>query len=147
MHLTLTGLRHYHAGAARLFPTGPMCSLRGALLLWLLPLYLVVGVLGSAGTWWMYSRTVNTFMDQQMEVLARSVAANAAPLTLLAQSGDNVLENGGYLVQVFAADGSLLDSSDCRAHGHVPCIGRARRRPIFRSARAELSNDHSLRGR
>jgi hypothetical protein len=58
------------------FPAGRMCSLRRALLLWLVPLFLVVGCAAAALAWWSYARMVGGFMDDQMQQLASAVAAN-----------------------------------------------------------------------
>ena len=92
------------------FPVGPMCSLRRALLLWLVPLFLAVACASAAVAYWSYARMVNDFMDDQMQQLAMAIAANQGvqPGT---QSAERVHKRGAYVVQVYGADGSLRATS------------------------------------
>jgi len=87
-----------------------MCSLRHALLIWLLPLFVLVGV-GSAGfSYWSYNRMVSTFMDDQMEQLAQSIATNEDYGRPPAVTRERVYDGGTYVTQVYGADGRLQAS-------------------------------------
>ncbi|GAB3649171.1 sensor histidine kinase [Ramlibacter alkalitolerans] len=77
-----------------------MCSLRRALLLWLLPLFLVVGAVGAVISYWSYARMVSTFMDDQMQQLASVVADNSA-IQPMPQNAERVFKWGAYVVQTF----------------------------------------------
>ncbi|MDB5752892.1 MAG: putative histidine kinase, classic [Ramlibacter sp.] len=86
------------------FPQGPLCSIRRALMLWLLPLFLVVAATSAALSWWSYGRMVDGFMDDQMQQLASSIASHQ--VTQLPQhTRERVHEWGAYIVQVHAAGG------------------------------------------
>ncbi len=98
-------MMHWHV-----FPKGPMCSIRRALMLWLLPLFLVVGVSAAAVSYWTYLRMVSAFMDNQMEQLAGSMVANEY-LPPAVQDAERVHKWGVYVTQVFAADGRLIGTS------------------------------------
>ena len=54
------------------FPAGRLCSLRGVLMMWLLPAYVLVGAVSATGAYWSYTHMVGTFMDDQMQLLADS---------------------------------------------------------------------------
>ena len=110
-------------------------SLRGQILLWLAPWILVGAVVAGGAFWVSYSALIHTFMEYQMEVLARShatggpVAASHSgsdsntnatdrtmdtglgldPLPLL--SDVNILDWGAFAVQIWSADGRLLAAS------------------------------------
>ena len=92
------------------FPSGRMCSLRRALLLWLVPLFLAVGACAAATAYWSYARMVDAFMDDQMQQLAATVTANQGvrPAT---QSAERVRQRGAYVVQVYGAEGRLRSAS------------------------------------
>ena len=92
------------------FPQGPMCSIRRALMLWLVPAFLVVGATAAGLSYWTYCEMVSTFMDDQMEQLAHASAAtdNMRPPQ---QSADRVFKWGGYVVQTYGSDGKLLVTS------------------------------------
>jgi two-component system OmpR family sensor kinase len=92
------------------FPAGRMCSLRRALLLWLVPLFLVVGSVSAALAYWSYARMVGTFMDDQMQQLAGAMAANEG-VRPFAQSPERVHGWGAYVVQVFGPDARLRATS------------------------------------
>jgi len=94
-----------------IFPAGPLCSLRRALMVWMLPLFLVVGAASAAVSYWTYSRMVWAFMDDQMLQLAQSLSAHDAPMPMLPQSAERVHRMGGYVTQYFDADGRLVASS------------------------------------
>jgi signal transduction histidine kinase len=98
-------LPHVH-----IFPHGPLCSIRHALLLWLVPLFLVVGVTGAAVSYWTYSRMVSTFMDEQMEQLATALADNR-DIRPAPQNAERVLKWGTYVVQTYDDGGRLQVSS------------------------------------
>jgi two-component system OmpR family sensor kinase len=89
----------------QVFPHGPLCSLRRAMLLWLVPLFLAVGTLAAVLSYWSFSRMVNAFMDEQMQQLATALADNRViqPMTLDEQ---RVFKWGAYVVQAFDADGT-----------------------------------------
>ncbi|MCC2673663.1 MAG: putative histidine kinase, classic [Ramlibacter sp.] len=92
------------------FPKGPMCSLRRALMLWLVPLFLLVGGLGAAASYWSYSMMVTTFMDEQMQQLATALGDSRtiqpAPL-----NSERVEKWGAYVVQTYDAKGELQVTS------------------------------------
>jgi signal transduction histidine kinase len=92
------------------FPSGPMCSIRRAMLLWLVPLFLLVAALSAALSWWTYSRMVSGFMDEQMQQLAHSFASYPA-VQPLQQDGEKVYKWGAYVVQTYGRDGNLISSS------------------------------------
>ncbi len=89
------------------FPRGSMCSLRRALLLWLVPLFLLVGLASAAFAYWSYGRMVGTFMDDQMEQLAQSIAANQDYEPPRNLTRERVDKGGTYVTQVYGADGQL----------------------------------------
>jgi two-component system, OmpR family, sensor kinase len=93
------------------FPAGPMCSLRRALLLWLVPLFLIVGAASAAFSYWNYSRMVSEFMDDQMQQLAQAMTAHEDLASLPPQSPDRIHGWGSYVTEIYAADGQRLRSS------------------------------------
>ena len=97
------------------FPDGPMCSLRRALMLWLVPLFLLVGVLGAVASYWSYSMMVSTFMDEQMQQLATALGDNPSvqPARLNAEKVDKW---GAYVVQVYDAKGTMQITSWSDVH-------------------------------
>jgi two-component system, OmpR family, sensor kinase len=90
-----------------IFPSGSMCSLRRALLLWLVPLFILVGGLSAVFSYWSYGRMVSGFMDDQMEQLAQSIASNDAYVAPAKLTRDRVDRSGSYVTQVYARDGRL----------------------------------------
>lgn len=93
------------------FPSGPLCSLRRALLVWLLPVFVLVGGASAGVAYWSYNQMVSTFMDNQMELLAESLRVQEGDIMVPELTADRVHEWGSYVVQVFEADGSLKKSS------------------------------------
>jgi signal transduction histidine kinase len=93
------------------FPAGRLCSIRRALLLWLLPMFLCVGTASAAFSYWSYSRMVATFMDDQMEQLAQSIAQHGELIAPAGQNAERVHQWGAYVTQVFDASGNLLITS------------------------------------
>lgn len=93
------------------FPAGRMCSVRRALMLWLVPLFVLVGVLSAVVSYWTYSHMVAEFMDDQMQQLALSVAAHPDSVQLPPQSSERVHKNGTYVVQVWSPQGMPRTSS------------------------------------
>lgn len=95
----------------RVFPAGRMCSLRGVLMMWLLPVFLVVGAVSAFVSYLSYTHTVATFMDDQMSLLAQSVAAQSGTPVLPPVGPEQVKDWGAYVVQVFDAQGGLQVTS------------------------------------
>lgn len=93
------------------FPAGRLCSLRRALLLWLLPVFVLVGGASAGVAYWSYNQMVSTFMDNQMELLAESLLVQGGDIMVPDLKADQVHEWGSYVVQVFDADGSLNKNS------------------------------------
>ena len=85
----------------QVFPNGPMCSIRRALMLWLVPLFLAVGTMAAVISYWSFSRMVNTFMDEQMQQLATALSDNrgAQPAPL---DPERVFKWGAYVVQTLS---------------------------------------------
>lgn len=92
------------------FPRGPMCSMQRALLLWLVPLFLVVGAASAALSFWSYGRMVSGFMDEQMQQLGQSMAAHDV-LQLPQHDGERVHKWGAYVVQIYGGNGERLATS------------------------------------
>lgn len=90
---------------------GPMCSLRRALLFWLVPLFLLVGATSAAFSYWTYNRMVASFMDEQMQQLGDSITAQEEPAVLRAQTSERVHKWGAYVTQVWNPEGQLEASS------------------------------------
>lgn len=101
----LQALWHWHV-----FPVGRMCSLRRALLLWLVPLFLLVGLASATFSYFSHGRMVNEFMDTQMEQLGQSLAGYDGGL-MPPLSQERVEKWGMYVVQVWDRDGNLVRSS------------------------------------
>jgi signal transduction histidine kinase len=94
---------HWHV-----FPMGRMCSLRRALLLWLVPLFLLVGFASATFSYFSHGRMVNEFMDTQMEQLGQSLAGHEGELMPPPLSQERVEKWGMYIVQVWDKQGNLL---------------------------------------
>ncbi len=79
-------------------------------MLWLVPLFLAVGILGAVVSYWSFSRMVNMFMDEQMQQLATALADNrgAQPAPL---DPERVHKWGAYVVQTYDSTGTLKVSS------------------------------------
>ena len=119
---------HWHL---HVFPRGTMCSLRRALLLWLVPLFIIVGIASAAFSYFTHGRMVNEFMDMQMEQLGRSLAAHDGlplPPTLPEERLDRW---GDYVVQVWDADGRPAGSSWPSVHAPLQA------RPGFHDVQAD----------
>jgi two-component system, OmpR family, sensor kinase len=93
------------------FPEGRMCSMRRVLLMWLVPLFLIVGAASAAFSYWSYSTMVREFMDSQMEQLGESIAMQEEHMMPPAPSAERVHKWGTYVVQVYGADGRLQVTS------------------------------------
>jgi signal transduction histidine kinase len=87
-------------------PAGPMCSLRRALMLWLVPVFLVVGVLTAAVSYWSHSNMVGVFLDDQMQQLAEALANNQA-VQPVRQNAERVYKWGAYVVQTYDSEDRL----------------------------------------
>ncbi len=103
--------QHVRSSHFNVFPAGRMCSLRRVLLMWLVPLFLVVGAASAAFSYWSYTHMVAEFMDNQMEQLGKSIALQEGRLMPPATNADRIHKWGDYVVQVYSADGRLLNSS------------------------------------
>jgi signal transduction histidine kinase len=90
---------------------GPVCSLRRALLFWLVPLFLLVGAASAAFSYWTYSRMVASFMDEQMQQLGESVAAHGDRAALPSVTPERAHKWGSYVVQVWGQDGRIDNAS------------------------------------
>ncbi|HWP13572.1 MAG TPA: ATP-binding protein [Ramlibacter sp.] len=88
------------------FPTGPMCSLRRAMLLWLVPLFLLVGAASAAFSYWSYNHMVAEFMDDQMQQLAHSLVVHRHDLSP-PPTAERVHKWGVYIVQLYSPSGQL----------------------------------------
>jgi two-component system, OmpR family, sensor kinase len=89
-------------------------SLQGQLLLWLTPWVLVGAVVAGGAFYASYGYLLQTFMKNQMEVLARShvpSGAGDAPQALPVLDEENIVKWGALVVQVWSADGRLLATS------------------------------------
>lgn len=88
-----------------ILPGGPLCSIRRALMVWLVPLFLGVGALAAAVSYWSFSRMVDAFMDDQMQQLATALSHNQAiePTPL---NAEHVFQRGAYVVQTYDAAGA-----------------------------------------
>jgi two-component system OmpR family sensor kinase len=93
------------------FPVGPMCSLRRVLLMWLVPLFLLVGAASAAFSYWSYRQMVGEFMDSQMEQLGQSIVMQEEHTIPPPLTAERVHKWGSYAVQVYGADGRLVASS------------------------------------
>ena len=88
------------------FPAGRMCSLRRTMLLWLVPLFLLVGAVSAGFSYWTYNRMVAEFMDDQMQQLAHSMVAHRHDLSP-PPSAERVHKWGVYIVQMYSPEGRL----------------------------------------
>jgi signal transduction histidine kinase len=118
MNLHVGALPHPHAGGndrarwhARVFPHGRMCSLRRALLLWLVPLFLLVGVSSAVFSYFSHGRMVNEFMDTQMEQLGQSLSGHEGDLMPPPLTTERIEKWGMYVVQVWDKDGTLAKTT------------------------------------
>jgi signal transduction histidine kinase len=93
------------------FPVGPMCSLRRVLLMWLVPLFLLVGAASAAFSYWSYSQMVGEFMDDQMAQLGQSIVMQDEHMMPPPLTAERIHKWGSYAVQVYGADGKLTASS------------------------------------
>lgn len=91
--------------------SGPMCSLRRVLLVWLVPLFLLVGGGSAAFSYWSSNRMTASFMDDQMAQLGASLAAQDERLALPQVVSERVRSSGVYITQVWGQDGQLEASS------------------------------------
>lgn len=95
-----------------IFPAGgPMCSLRRALLVWLVPLFLAVGLGSALFSYWGFSRMASVFMDDQMQQLAQAVAGSRTLAAAPVPAPEKIHTSGNFVTQVYGVDGALLASS------------------------------------
>jgi signal transduction histidine kinase len=93
------------------FPLGRMCSLRRALLLYLVPLFLLVGIASATFSYFSHGRMVKEFMDTQMEQLGQSITGREGDMMPPPLTQERVEQGGMYIVQVWDKDGRLLKTS------------------------------------
>jgi signal transduction histidine kinase len=93
------------------FPVGRLCSLRRALLLYLVPLFLLVGIASAAFSYFSHGRMVSEFMDTQMEQLGLSLSGRDGDMMPPPLSQERIEQWGMYIVQVWDKDGNLLKTS------------------------------------
>ncbi|TFZ03596.1 ATP-binding protein [Ramlibacter humi] len=91
--------------------SGPMCSLRRALLLWLVPLFLIVGAASAAFSYWSYNRMVGEFLDEQMMQLGDSIVMQDERVALPPVTTERVHKWGSYIAQVWTPEGRLERAS------------------------------------
>jgi signal transduction histidine kinase len=92
-------------------PWGRKFSIRRTLLLWLVPTFLTVAMLTASLSYRMFTHMVADFLDDQMVQLGDSVAQHGQPLAPPPATADRVLQQGIYVVQIFAPDGHLAAAS------------------------------------
>lgn len=90
---------------------GPMCSLRRVLLLWLVPLFLLVGAASAAFSYWRHNQMAASFMDEQMVQLGTSLVGHHDRVALQQLAADRVHSSGVFVVQAWSAEGQLESSS------------------------------------
>jgi two-component system OmpR family sensor kinase len=126
------GLHGYPRGASphqdsrlfQVFPAGRMCSLKRVLLMWLVPLFLIVGAVSAAFSYLSYRGMVREFMDSQMEQIGQSIVAQEEPVLPPSPSAERLHKWGAYIVQLYGADGALLATT-------YPKLAASRLRPGF----------------
>jgi signal transduction histidine kinase len=109
-HRAAAGRPSRTAPRMHFFPVGPLCSLKRAMLMWLVPLFLLVGATSAVISYWSYSHMVGEFMDDQMQQLGQSILAQDDVMPPM-PTRERVHELGAYVVQVFGPDGRLIASS------------------------------------
>lgn len=92
------------------FPAGPLCSIRRALMIWLVPVFLAVGVSAAAISYWSYSNMVSMFMDDQMQQLGTALVDNHMVQPGM-QNAERVHQWGAYVVQTYDPAGRLQVTS------------------------------------
>ncbi|HSH90567.1 MAG TPA: ATP-binding protein [Ramlibacter sp.] len=109
-----------HGSRFHVFPNrGPMCSMRRVLLMWLVPLFLLVGIVSAAFSYWSYNRMVGEFMDDQMLQLGNSIVAQEEHVFPPVPSRDRIHHAGAYVVQVYDKDGRLRASTWPQLGAHL----------------------------
>ncbi len=83
-------------------------SLRAQLLLWLVTLYVVAAGATAWFSYGGYGRLVNTFLDEQMRLVASSHVAHHRVPALLPLANAKALALGAVAVQIWSADGRQL---------------------------------------
>jgi len=86
-------------------------SLRRQLWWWLVGLHLAAMALTALFSYLAYGRIINTFMDEQMRLVADSYAGGAQSRTLQPLAGEKALRGGAFVVQIWSADGTMLLAS------------------------------------
>jgi signal transduction histidine kinase len=104
------------------FPQGPMCSIRRALMLWLLPMFLVVGAASAAFSYWVYGRMVSSFLDVQMEQLGVALVSQEG-MQPPRQTAEQVHKWGAYVVQAYDGKGTLVRTTWPELSGGLEAAG------------------------
>ncbi|SFN28385.1 cell wall metabolism sensor histidine kinase WalK [Variovorax sp. OV329] len=97
-------------------PTRPH-SLRRQLWWWLVGLYLAATALTALFSYQAFGRLINTFMDEQMRIVADSYAGGVQSRTLQPLASEKALRAGAFVVQIWSADGAMLLASSWPALG------------------------------
>jgi signal transduction histidine kinase len=94
----------------QVFPAGALCSIRRAMMVWLVPVFLAVGVSAAAISYWSYANMVSMFMDDQMRQLATALVDNHMVQPGV-QNAERVHHGGAYVVQTYDPAGRLQVTS------------------------------------
>lgn len=92
-------------------------SLRRQMWWWLVGLFLAASALTALFSYQAYGRIIDTFMDEQMKLVADSYAGGVQSRTLQPLNSEKALRTGAFVVQIWSADGSMLLASSWPALG------------------------------
>ena len=107
-----------------LFGAGRMRSIRGTLMVWLVPTFLAVALASAGLSYRMVTHMAADFLDDQMVQLGDAMARQGLPGKTMELSAERVHERGLYVIQFFAADGQpLLASWDGVVARRMPQLG------------------------
>ncbi|MDM0116531.1 ATP-binding protein [Variovorax sp. J22R133] len=83
-------------------------SLRRQLWWSLVMLHLVATAVTALFSYLAYGRLIDTFMDEQMRLVAESHSGDRDPLALPPTAGEKAIQGGAFIVQLWSADGQAL---------------------------------------
>lgn len=86
-------------------------SLRRQMWWWLVGLHLAAMALTALFSYLAYGRIIDTFMDEQMRLVADSYAGGTPSRTLQPLASEKALRSGAFVVQIWSADGLMLLAS------------------------------------